>query len=593
MADLSWQQALASETDPAKKEWMALERRYRLQLVSKHDVTQDKLVRLFVSLSDPELPMRLKGEVELQMTLPGKYPEEAPRVDFDQWISRLSDQQVAALNAAVNARAQQLCGSFSLRRLLTWIDNNFWRIILPFEQSGDDEEEMESSVVHVQQEEPVAPAEERSSAEKKKPKRRRGQRPCRFFARGSCRDGDTCKFSHEKKINKTVEGGSDVEDADTTTVVREADPANTPEKDPTPEQAAVSKLKKKTRARRCRFFAQNKCRDGDKCKFSHELKPSSKCKKLGPEVSPRAVVVQIGTVPANGIQDNGNGQPTTSEAAQLVVTAPSEEPKADNSEWSEAQQRALDVALQKYPASMDKQERWTSIASDVEGRSLNECIDRFKLLCDLVRRGVDPTTMINSRTEEAEEEVPIESEDHASNVKITPPDERVVVETEPEVKGTQMSRWDKQKYRGQNKTESKKFKRVGAEAKRRRDNGNANVDQHTIMVHFTLAGRVNSEEYAICDRLLDILAATLPDCKATKLPSKADRCFNLPTSSNLVISDVAIWTDTGRLLCSDVDAFSTFVGRNYGIQLDLTEAEVLLYIKANVEELRQLEQKAG
>eukprot|EP00644_Phytophthora_capsici_P019003 jgi/Phyca11/577876/estExt2_Genewise1.C_PHYCAscaffold_7940001 len=38
----------------------------------------------------------------------------------------------------------------------------------------------------------------------------------------------------------------------------------------------------------------------------------------------------------------------------------------------------------------------------------------------------------------------------------------------------QMSRWDKQKYRGQNKTESKKFKRVGAEAKRRRENANAN-----------------------------------------------------------------------------------------------------------------------
>lgn len=121
------------------------------------------------------------------------------------------------------------------------------------------------------------------------------------------------------------------------------------------------------------------------------------------------------------------------------------------------------------------------------------------------------------------------------------------------------------------------------------------------MVHFTLAGRVSSEEYAICDRLLDILVATLPDCKVTKLPSRSDRWsadaaelmrlygFNLPTSSNLVISDVVIWTDTGRLLCSDVDAFSTFVGRQYGVQLDLTEAEVLLYIKANVEEQRQRE----
>ncbi|KAE9037560.1 hypothetical protein PR001_g6123 [Phytophthora rubi] len=125
------------------------------------------------------------------------------------------------------------------------------------------------------------------------------------------------------------------------------------------------------------------------------------------------------------------------------------------------------------------------------------------------------------------------------------------------------------------------------------------------MVHYTLAGRVSSEEYAICDRLLDIMAAILPDCQITKLPSRTDRWpndaaklmrlygFNLPTSSNLVISDVAIWTDTGRLLCSDVDTFSTFVGRNYGVQLDLTEAEVLLYIKANVDELRRQEQQAG
>ncbi|GMG16863.1 unnamed protein product [Phytophthora fragariaefolia] len=102
-------------------------------------------------------------------------------------------------------------------------------------------------------------------------------------------------------------------------------------------------------------------------------------------------------------------------------------------------------------------------------------------------------------------------------------------------------------------------------------------------------------------RPADILAALLPDCQVTKLPSRTDRwpndaaelmrLFNLPTSSNLVISDVAIWTDTGRLLCSDVDTFSTFVGRNYGVHLDLTEAEVLLYIKANVDELRRQEQE--
>lgn len=62
-------------------------------------------------------------------------------------------------------------------------------------------------------------------------------------------------------------------------------------------------------------------------------------------------------------------------------------------------------------------------------------------------------------------------------------------------------------------------------------------------------------------------------------------------SANLVICDVLVWSDTGRLLCSDVDAFSTFVERQYGVQLDLSDAEVMLYIKANMDEMRQQQQQ--
>lgn len=118
----------------------------------------------------------------------------------------------------------------------------------------------------------------------------------------------------------------------------------------------------------------------------------------------------------------------------------------DSSEWSEAQQRALDLALKKYPASMDKKERWTSIASEVEGRSLNECIDRFKMLCELVKRGVDPTTAAAAKIEQKQEQVQEEknatdadkNEGYVQNLKITPPEKRVAVETEPDVKGTQI-----------------------------------------------------------------------------------------------------------------------------------------------------------
>ncbi|TYZ59663.1 hypothetical protein PybrP1_005456 [[Pythium] brassicae (nom. inval.)] len=118
------------------------------------------------------------------------------------------------------------------------------------------------------------------------------------------------------------------------------------------------------------------------------------------------------------------------------------------------------------------------------------------------------------------------------------------------------------------------------------------------MVHMNLAGRVNSEEYAICERLLDILSVTLPDFTASKTSYRQDKWpseaaelsrvygFRVPTSAHLVICEVIVWFDTGRLLCTDVDAFSTFVERQYGVQLDLSDAEVMIYIKANVDEMR-------
>jgi hypothetical protein len=462
MADLGWQQALASETDAAKKEWMALERRYHLQLCSEDAASHDKRVGLFLSLSDPELPARLKGEVELQMTLPGAYPAEAAQVDFAQWSSRLSDEQASALNAAVNDRAQQLRGGFSLRKLLTWLDNNFWRIIAPFENDSSKEEQEVSVDNGEQTDDPeTAVAEEPVPApSEKKPKRRRGQRPCRFFARGNCRDGENCKFSHQKKQGKPKDAqGGDVSEAtgaNATSVVREADPAQPSDEAmlaSEPEQKK-EKHKKKARTRKCKFFAQNKCRDGDKCKFSHTCKNAGSkdtTTKRDSDLPPRAVVVHLGT-PArpvsqakNNEADSPVGNPHESASAEV-----SEKQSDDGGEWSEAQQRALDLALKKYPASMDKRERWTSIASEVDGRSLNECIDRFRMLCDLVRRGVDVTaaTVFTAEKkleirEEAEDQeaatVSPEDDDSSRNSRITPTEKRVTIETEPEVKGTQIS----------------------------------------------------------------------------------------------------------------------------------------------------------
>jgi len=71
-----------------------------------------------------------------------------------------------------------------------------------------------------------------------------------------------------------------------------------------------------------------------------------------------------------------NGYPVTNSSSPAVAAAPSEDPQ----DWSSDEQKALEVALQKYPASLDKNERWRSIAEDVPGKTKAQCVERFKFL---------------------------------------------------------------------------------------------------------------------------------------------------------------------------------------------------------------------
>jgi len=48
--------------------------------------------------------------------------------------------------------------------------------------------------------------------------------------------------------------------------------------------------------------------------------------------------------------------------------------------WSQNEQKLLENGLKKYPASMDKNERWSAIAADIPGKSKKDCILRFKNL---------------------------------------------------------------------------------------------------------------------------------------------------------------------------------------------------------------------
>jgi hypothetical protein len=48
--------------------------------------------------------------------------------------------------------------------------------------------------------------------------------------------------------------------------------------------------------------------------------------------------------------------------------------------WTPTQVEELQAALKAYPASMDKNERWTSIAVAVPGKNKKQCVAKFKLI---------------------------------------------------------------------------------------------------------------------------------------------------------------------------------------------------------------------
>merc|ERR1711957_376061 len=49
-------------------------------------------------------------------------------------------------------------------------------------------------------------------------------------------------------------------------------------------------------------------------------------------------------------------------------------------EWSEEQVKKLQAGLSKFPAKMEKNERWAAIAKCVPGKTKKECVQRFKAI---------------------------------------------------------------------------------------------------------------------------------------------------------------------------------------------------------------------
>jgi len=98
------------------------------------------------------------------------------------------------------------------------------------------------------------------------PKQNDNRPPCRFFAQGKCRNGDNCKFSH---VIPGQQGSS-------TNPPSQSSFGAAPNSNPSPYGGnGWSTPSNNSKKEPCRFFAQGKCKFGDKCKNSHDTNSAS------------------------------------------------------------------------------------------------------------------------------------------------------------------------------------------------------------------------------------------------------------------------------------------------------------------------------
>ena len=72
----------------------------------------------------------------------------------------------------------------------------------------------------------------------------------------------------------------------------------------------------------------------------------------------------------------------TASASSASVATPSQPTVAatEEEEWTDSQIEQLKAALKRYPATMEKNERWKSISAAVTGKNKKQCVQQFKAI---------------------------------------------------------------------------------------------------------------------------------------------------------------------------------------------------------------------
>lgn len=112
----------------------------------------------------------------------------------------------------------------------------------------------------------------------------------------------------------------------------------------------------------------------------------AKVKEMSDGNSLRSMGSTLGHQPFQAASAKAKATPKAEPAAEKVAEKPAVEEAPVAAEWSADQQKALETALQKFPATLDKNERWKLVAEEVPGKSKKECVERFKFIREQMKK---------------------------------------------------------------------------------------------------------------------------------------------------------------------------------------------------------------